>query len=281
MDFSCARRAPQLTSTEIDFLRSTSRSARETMCSTCPAVAGTRSSSLAAATAPPPWTFPPISSPPPAPLLPIRPSSGGSPTCARLALEEAFDAAFCWGNSFGYLDRAGFAPSTPLIQPFAPAAGSWPNFPTVAESLLPGLRNRQWHKAGDIYVISDARYDARAGRLDIDYTFIRDGVVNTRPAASYVFTVSELVHQFEVRVHRAAHPRRPRQHRVRNGRAAPHPRCGKAVTGAGYRYTNADEIIPGPGAGLVGLVAAAQPLTLRRPYGLPSAIPPSGYRTNR
>ena len=40
--------------------------------------------------------------------------------------------------------------------------------------------------------MSENRYDPAESRLDIDYTFIRDGTVETRPAASYVFTVAEI-----------------------------------------------------------------------------------------
>jgi hypothetical protein len=45
---------------------------------------------------------------------------------------------------------------------------------------------------GDIFILSENRYHPAEGRLDIDYTFIRDGEVDTRPAASYVFTVAEM-----------------------------------------------------------------------------------------
>jgi hypothetical protein len=42
------------------------------------------------------------------------------------------------------------------------------------------------------FVLSEARYVAEASRLDIDYTFIYKGSVETRPASSYVFTAAEL-----------------------------------------------------------------------------------------
>ena len=37
-----------------------------------------------------------------------------------------------------------------------------------------------------------ATYIAAASRLDIDYTFIQDGKIETRPSSSHVFTVAEM-----------------------------------------------------------------------------------------
>jgi len=106
---------------------------------------------------------------------------------------DAFDGAYCFGNSFGYLDRpaAGvfLAGISRCLKPggrFAIATGM------AAESILPGLLQKRWHRTGDILTLSEARYHEAAGRLDIDYTFIRNGTVETRPTASYVFTVAEM-----------------------------------------------------------------------------------------
>ena len=44
----------------------------------------------------------------------------------------------------------------------------------------------------DIIVLSKATYIASASRLDIEYTFIQGGKIETRPSSSYVFTVAEL-----------------------------------------------------------------------------------------
>ena len=115
-----------------------------------------------------------------------------------LPWEEAFDGAFCWGNSFGYLDRKGASQFLSVVhKAMRPGARFVVDIPTVAESLLLGLKDRQWHKADSIYVLSDARYDASAGRLDIDYTFLREGAVETRHAASYIFTAAEIRYLFE------------------------------------------------------------------------------------
>jgi SAM-dependent methyltransferase len=110
-----------------------------------------------------------------------------------LPWSNRFDGAYCFGNSFGYLDRqaagiflAGIGRCLKPGGRFAIATGM------AAESILPTLLQKRWHRTGDILTLSEARYDCAEGRLDIDYTFIRNGEVETRPSASYVFTVAEM-----------------------------------------------------------------------------------------
>lgn len=106
--------------------------------------------------------------------------------------EKEFDAAFCFGNSFCYLDygnACAFLRSlAALIRPrgrLAIATG------TAAESILPSLRPQRWHRLEDLIVLSEARYVAADSRLDISYTFVQDGRVETYPTSSYVFTAAE------------------------------------------------------------------------------------------
>jgi SAM-dependent methyltransferase len=112
----------------------------------------------------------------------------------ELALESsAFDGAFCFGNSFGYLDRAGVAAFlSALAGALKPGARLVIETGVAAESILPTLVQKRWHRLGDLIILSENRYDAAASRLDIDYTFVRDGTIETRPASSYVFTVAEI-----------------------------------------------------------------------------------------
>ena len=62
----------------------------------------------------------------------------------------------------------------------------------AAESIFPSVEKKRWYKVGDIYMLSENQYHPREGRLDIQYTFIRDGQVETRPTSSYVMTVNEI-----------------------------------------------------------------------------------------
>jgi cyclopropane fatty-acyl-phospholipid synthase-like methyltransferase len=116
---------------------------------------------------------------------------------AALRAGGAFDGAFCFGNSFGYLDREGVVAFldgvSACLKPdgrFAVETGC------AAESLLPAFTKSRWMRAGDIVMLSEARYAAEESRLDVDYTFLQGSRVEARPASSHVFTVRELKHLF-------------------------------------------------------------------------------------
>ena len=104
-----------------------------------------------------------------------------------------FDGAFCFGNSFPYLDRPGVtAFFGALSRAIRPGGRLVIDTGCAAESILPTLLPQRWHRFDDIIVMSKASYIASASRLDIDYTFIQGGKIETRPSSSYVFTVAEL-----------------------------------------------------------------------------------------
>ncbi len=104
-----------------------------------------------------------------------------------------FDGAFCFGNSFGYLDHNGaIAFLSAMARALRPGARLILDVPTVAECILPSLARSQWHRADDIILLSETRYQAEHSRMDIDYTFIRGPVMETRSSSSFVFTVAEV-----------------------------------------------------------------------------------------
>ncbi len=106
---------------------------------------------------------------------------------------DSFDGAFCFGNSFPYLDRPGVtALLTALGSAIRPGGKLVIDTGCAAESILPTLLPQRWHRFDDIIVISKATYVAASSRLDIDYTFIQGDKIETRPSSSYVFTVAEL-----------------------------------------------------------------------------------------
>jgi SAM-dependent methyltransferase len=112
-----------------------------------------------------------------------------------LPRESEFDGAYCFGNSFGYLDRDGLRQFLPAVaRALRPGARFIIETGMTAESILridhPGQR---WFRAGDIFMLNERRYDAAAGRLDIDYTFLHNGKVETRPTSSFTFTASEII----------------------------------------------------------------------------------------
>jgi len=113
----------------------------------------------------------------------------------ELPWRAEFDGAYCFGNSFGYHDRSGAACFLATVSgTLKPGARFIIDTGMAAESILPTLLQKRWHHLSGIYVLSETQYHPAEGRLDIVYTFIRDGVAEKRPASSFVFTVAELCH---------------------------------------------------------------------------------------
>jgi SAM-dependent methyltransferase len=116
----------------------------------------------------------------------------------NLQVSGPFDGAYCFGNSFGYLDYSGVqALFSALAQELKPGAKFVLDTGVTAESILPTLQPRGWYRAGDILMLSERRYVAEASRLDIDYTFIVSGNTETHATSSYVLTALELTRLLE------------------------------------------------------------------------------------
>ncbi|HEY2733991.1 MAG TPA: class I SAM-dependent methyltransferase, partial [Polyangiales bacterium] len=111
-----------------------------------------------------------------------------------------FDAAYCWGNSFGYFPRAEMQRfASALAQRLAPGARFVIDTATAAESLLVELERRSWVRIDDeLLLLLECEYCARESRLDTTYTSIlRDRVVDRRTAHHYVFTSGEIAYMLD------------------------------------------------------------------------------------
>ena len=106
---------------------------------------------------------------------------------------ESFDGAFCFGNSFPYLDRKSAGAFLAALAVAIRKSGRLViDTGCAAESILPTLLRRRWHRLGDIVMLSEATPVAAESRLDIHYTFIQGEVIETRATSSYIFTAAEL-----------------------------------------------------------------------------------------
>ncbi len=109
-----------------------------------------------------------------------------------LPWEATFDGAICMGNSLGGLDDAGTAAFFRAVaRALKPASRLVVDTGFVAESLLPNLEERHWGPSGDILYLAHRRYDHVQGRLNIDYTFIRDSQVEKKSGFGQVYTYKE------------------------------------------------------------------------------------------
>jgi len=105
-----------------------------------------------------------------------------------------FDGSFCFGNSFGYLDDVGNANFLKAVaRALKPEARFVLDAPAIAECLLPAFEDRRWFEIAGITFLSNSRYDHEQGRTFTEYSFIRDGRVDKRPASQRIYTYNELI----------------------------------------------------------------------------------------
>ena len=91
-----------------------------------------------------------------------------------------FDGAFCFGNSFGYLDdeaNADFLNAVSLA--LKPGGRFILDAPAVAECILPTFQPSRSFELGGIKVDIEHHYDHEQGRMFNDFTFTRDGALKT------------------------------------------------------------------------------------------------------
>ncbi len=106
---------------------------------------------------------------------------------------QEFAGAYCAGNSFCYLDSVGARRFLAAVaRTLKPGGRFVMDTGMAAESILPTLGSGRSHRFGDMIVVSENRYHPAESRLDIDYTFIQNGKVETRPLSSYCFTTGEI-----------------------------------------------------------------------------------------
>jgi SAM-dependent methyltransferase len=109
-----------------------------------------------------------------------------------LSWDSLFDGAYCFGNSFAYLDYESAGEFLRALgRALKPGSRLVIDTGMAAESILPTRQQKRWFRLGDMLMLSENRYVPENSRLDIDYTFVHEGRVETRPTASYVFTVAE------------------------------------------------------------------------------------------
>jgi SAM-dependent methyltransferase len=115
-----------------------------------------------------------------------------------LPWEGSFDAAFCLGGSFAYLDDEGNAEFLKAAgRALKPGGRFAVDASTAADNLLPSLVDQSWHALGDYYLLRQARYEPREGRLHVEYRFIRDGKVETKEASYRTYTYRQIVDLLE------------------------------------------------------------------------------------
>jgi uncharacterized SAM-dependent methyltransferase len=110
-----------------------------------------------------------------------------------LPWESRFDAAFCWGNSFGYFDHESCLRFLEAVaRALKPRGRFILDTGLVAESILPNLQQERSLQIGDIGFTSRNVYDPVEGRLDITYTFTRGDQREVKATHQWVHSAAEI-----------------------------------------------------------------------------------------
>ena len=109
-----------------------------------------------------------------------------------------FDGAFCFGGSFGYFQDDGNLHFLHAVcRSLKPGARFVMEIGVSTETLLPRLLNREWTRFGDFLLLEENQYDHVKGRLNTDYTIVRNGQSETRSGSHRVYTYCELTRLME------------------------------------------------------------------------------------
>ncbi|MFN2399929.1 MAG: methyltransferase domain-containing protein [Gemmatimonadaceae bacterium] len=110
-----------------------------------------------------------------------------------LAWESEFDAGFCFGNSFGYLDAEGTRQFLQAVsRALKPGARFALDYGMAAECILPRFREREWAQVEDILFLEENRYELAESCIETTYTFVRDGKSQVQTGLHWVYTLREI-----------------------------------------------------------------------------------------
>jgi hypothetical protein len=107
--------------------------------------------------------------------------------------EAIYDGAYCFGNSFGFLDYPDMEKFLGgVARALKPGARFVVETGMAAESVLPDFEEQTCHQVGDINVIIRERYNAADSCIDSEYIFERRGKRESRLAKHWIYTAAEI-----------------------------------------------------------------------------------------
>ena len=111
----------------------------------------------------------------------------------RVEGEAIYDGAFCFGNSFGFLEYADMESFlSGVARALKPGARFVIETGMAAESILPKFEAESSHQIGDIHVIIREQYLAEESCVDSEYIFERNCKIESRKAKHWIYTAGEI-----------------------------------------------------------------------------------------
>jgi 2-polyprenyl-3-methyl-5-hydroxy-6-metoxy-1,4-benzoquinol methylase len=116
----------------------------------------------------------------------------------QLEDQAIYDGAYCFGNSFAFLEHAEMDRFLRAIaRALKPGARFLISTGMAAESVLPGFEEQSCHEFGDLSITIKERYVAAESCIDSEYIFERDGQTESRLAREWIYTVAEIRRMLE------------------------------------------------------------------------------------
>ena len=112
--------------------------------------------------------------------------------------EAIYDGAYCFGNSFGFLEYAdmeGFLRG--VARALKPGARFVIETGMAAESIITKFEAEASHQIEDILLTIKEQYLAEESCVDTEYVFERNGEVESRKAKHWIYTVAEIRRMLE------------------------------------------------------------------------------------
>lgn len=112
--------------------------------------------------------------------------------------EEMFDGAFCWGDSFGYMNDDQNMDFLRIAHRALKFGGRWMmEMKMVSEILLPHLEPKFRGKVKDIDINVSRVYDPEEARLFVEYNLKKGFKKETRRASYRIYSCDELIGMLE------------------------------------------------------------------------------------
>jgi SAM-dependent methyltransferase len=112
--------------------------------------------------------------------------------------EAIYDAAFCFGNSFGFMEYPAMEKFlSGVARALKPGACFVVNTGMAAESVLPDFEEQSCHEIGDMSIEIKERYNAADSCVDSEYIFERNGEKESRFAKHWIYTAAEIWRMLE------------------------------------------------------------------------------------
>src|SRR5437588_6254866 len=116
----------------------------------------------------------------------------------RIEGEAIYDGAFCFGNSFGFMEYSDMQKYLAGVQrALRPGARFVVNTGMAAESVLPDFEEQSCHEIDDIATTIKERYNAAESCVDSEYIFESKGVTESRKAKHWIYTAAEIQRMLE------------------------------------------------------------------------------------